>query len=290
MKEALIDGRRFGRNLLVLFLFSLPVLYLGSIAAVFIHEVIGHGCAARVLGGRFTGFGIALDGMGWANIEVKSLPAPRLAAMLASGAACTTVFSLALFTLGTAFGRKPAARFTFIILGFAFMLDGLPYYFWDAIYRAGIGDFSMIWNLYPNDLLRVIVIGLSGLLMAGMIVLFNIWYYRTALSHVSEGNPVNPIGKIALSLMVLLEQALCWFVFDWNQLVPGVGLLPSFAGIAVALAVLIVLVVSPGTVQWREPRESMGRFKGPMIAAWAACFGTMLCIALLLQDGVRLPF
>lgn len=148
MMESLVDRKRFGKNILRLFLFSMPVMYLGAILAVSLHEIVGHGITARLLG--------------------------------------------------------------------------------------GIGDFSMISLFYPDRLLRIAVIALCGFLMSAMIVLFNAWYYRIALRLVEEGRPVGRKRKAAVCLMIFLQQALCWFVYDWNQIVPGVGILPSVLGVAVA--------------------------------------------------------
>jgi hypothetical protein len=289
MMESFIERRRFGRNLLVLIMFSLPVLYLGAILAVSFHEILGHGLAGHLLGGRFKGFGIGLDGMGWGDVDARGFSIPSTTMMLAAGAACTTFFSLLFFSLGRIFKRRLHAQLVFLLLGFAFMLDGLPYYFWDAILLGGIGDFSVIYLLHPNSVLRVVTIALCGPAMAAAIILTNVWYYRLALHLLGEGKTVNRRGRIALSLMIFLQQAFCWFVFDWDQVVPGVGLLPSLAGVAMAGVALLVLILSRATADQEEPRDTAWRFKAPMIAVWTACIGTVLCIALWLQNGVAIP-
>jgi hypothetical protein len=289
MTEALTERGRFGKNLLYLFLFSMPITYLGAILAVFFHEIIGHGLTAQLLGGRFKGFGVALDAMGWADIDAKGLSEQRMAVMYLGGAASTTLFSLLFFAIGLAFRRKTQVRFLFLILGFSFMLDGLPYYFWDAIFLGGIGDFSMINTLYPDAPMRLAVIALCGSLMTAMIFLFNALYYRIALRLVGEGRLVSMKGKVAISLMIFLQQTICWFIFDWDQIVPGVGMLPSVVGAALAAGALHFMILSHASAGREEPIKSTWRYKAPLVAAWAACAATMLCIALWLQNGVNLP-
>jgi hypothetical protein len=286
MRESLEDRGRFGKNLLYLLLFSMPALYLGAILAVSIHEIIGHGFTAQLLGGRFKGFGVALDAMGWADIDAKGLSAQRMAVMYLGGAVSTTLCSLLFFALGLASRRKTQIRFLFLILGFSFMLDGLPYYFWDAVFLGGIGDFSLLNMIYPDKLLRIVVIVLSGILMSAMIILYNAWYYRIALRFVGEGKPVSLKGKSAFSLVILLQQTICWFAFDWNQLVPAVGMLPSLVGVALAAVTLLYLIFSRASAEREESAELTWRFKAPLIAVGTVCAATMLCIALWLQNGV----
>ena len=200
----------------------------------------------------------------------------------------TTLCALSFFALCSAFRKNPAARLAFCILGFAFMLDGLPYYFWDALFLGGIGDFSMVNNIYPGLTLRIGTIALSGLLMSAMIVLFNACYYRIALRFIADAKPASMKAKIACSLLILLQQAICWFVFDWNQLVPGVGLLPSAAGMALAAITLTSMIFS-SVAEREEYQASPWKIKAPLIVAWTACAGTIVCIAFWLQYGVALP-
>jgi hypothetical protein len=91
----------------------------------------------------------------------------------------------------------------------------------------------MIWNYYPSEILRKTVIALSGIgLSAGIITCNAIWFHMGA----------RLIGqKKGLSVMLLALQAICWFAFDWNQIVPGAGLLPSITGMALATGTLAVM-------------------------------------------------
>lgn len=221
------------RRIVALALYMLPLLYVSSILAVCVHEVIGHGLVAQLLGGEFNGFTIKLDGMGWADIDAAGLALPELTAMYLGGAVCTALLCLLFLSLGISKRFSPVTRFTFALLSFGFLLDGFPYYLWDAILLGGIGDYSMIWNYYPSEILRKTVIALSGIgLSAGIIACNTIWFHMGA----------RMIGqKKGLSVMLLALQVMCWFAFDWNQIVPGAGLLPSITGIALATGTLAVM-------------------------------------------------
>ena len=281
-----IDTKRFRQNLGIMSLFSLPVIYLGIILAVFIHEVIGHGLTTMLLGGRFNGFGIAPDGLGWAKVDVSGLPPIRIALVLLGGVLSTTIFSLACFGAYRAFKRRQFAALTCLFFGLTALLDGLPYFFWDAVYLGGIGDFSGIWNLYHREALRLLVIGVSGPLMALVIAWFNVAYYRLAYAWLGEGRQVRLRDRLLIALVILLLQVAGWLEFDWDQLIPGIGLVPSISALAVVLVTLAWIVASyrPGKVTASLP-ERRG-YKIPMLAAWVACAGVVFVILQWLWKGV----
>jgi hypothetical protein len=284
-----VDERRFRRNLWILGLFSLPVTYLGILLAVLIHEVIGHGWTAALLGGRFNGFGILLDGMGWADVELAGLSDLRKALVFLGGAFYTTVFSLLFWTLSMAFKRNYFMRFTFLLWSVICLLDGVPYFFWDAIYLGGIGDFSMIWMLYHNPILRMLSIGLCGPWMAIAIVLFNIHYYEVAYSWLGEGKPIQLKGRVMLALVIFLLQSLGWFSLDWNQLIPGIGPLPNILALVIVLVTLVTQIAFSKIHSFKEPAQEIVPAKTPIIAAWIACAGAVFSILQWLQNGVPIP-
>ncbi len=275
-----IEKSRFRRNLWTMSLFGLPIAYLGIILAVFIHEVAGHGLTALLLGGQFKGFGISLDGMGWADIGIDGFSTLSKALMFAAGGVCTTLLSVLFFGLSLAAGRNYPTALACLFLGVAGLLDGLPYFFWDAIYLGGMGDFSMIWLLYHDRALRVMVIAGCGALMAAGIILFNVRYYKIACAWLGEGPPIHLKERISLALLIFLLQVLAWLGFDWNQLIPGVGLLPGLVAMAIALAALIPVTAFHRIEGLEEPGPGRLQVGGLMWAAWILC---MLVIVLILQ-------
>ncbi len=281
-----VESGRFRRNLLLMTLFSLPVIYLGILLAVCLHEAAGHGLAAILAGGKFDGYGLAVDGLGWARVDLAGLPARSVALVLLAGALASSVFSLVCFGFQRIFRKRRLAAMTFLFLAITALLDGLPYFFWDAVKLGGIGDFSGIWSLYPQEALRALTIGLTGGLMALGIVWFNISYYRLSFTWLGERKRVRPGGRVLFALFILLLQAAGWFSFDWNQLVPGIGLWPSLAGTGLALLTLLPLTV------WWEPKSNQPplperqSFGAPVAAAWILAVGAVFVILNWLQRGL----
>jgi hypothetical protein len=273
---------------LPLFLLAIPLLYLGAVLAVSVHELIGHGLVTRLLGGKFNGFGITLDTMGWAEIDAARLPGRLKALVLLGGAACTIVVSLVFIALGTIVAKGEIARFICLIMGFCFMIDGLPYFFWDAILLGGIGDFSFLYLMYPHGSLRIAVIALCGPLMAGIIFAFNSGYYRIALRVAGGWSRTSARLKAGLAVAILLQQALFWLAFDWNQVVPGAGIAPSLLGLAIAAAALTFSCFRRTGADGFRTLEREPRLGAPLAVAWTACAAAMLCIALFLQNGITL--
>ena len=69
-EDARSDRRAFIRNFAVAVALLVPAAFLGDLLAVAVHELLGHGMAALLLGGDFWGFEIHLDGMGWAHVSL----------------------------------------------------------------------------------------------------------------------------------------------------------------------------------------------------------------------------
>ncbi len=280
-----VESGRFRRNLLLMTLFSLPVIYLGILLAVCLHEAAGHGLAAILAGGKFDGFGLAVDGLGWARVDLAGLPARSVALVLLAGALASSVFSLVCFGFQRIFRKRRLAAMTFLFLAITALLDGLPYFFWDAVKLGGIGDFSGIWSLYPHEALRALTIGLTGATMGLAIVWFNLSYYKLSHAWLGEGKRVRPGDRVLFTLAILLLQATGWFSFDWNQLVPGIGLWPGLAGTGLARLTLLPLAIrwEPASAPAPPPgRHSLGR---PIAAAWILAAGAVFVIVQWLQKG-----
>ena len=285
-RSSYIEDGRFTKNLFTMVIFSLPVIYLSIILAVFIHEVVGHGLITVLLGGQFTGFGIHLDGLGWANIECADLPMLSKILIFFGGAFSTTVFALLSFTLSIMYRKSRFASLAFLLFAVVSLLDGAPYIFWDAIYLSGVGDFSMVWLLYRSDAMRNVLIGFSGLIMLVGIVGFNFQYYRIASRWLGEGKMIKRKGWISFSLLVFLLQAAAWFSFDWDQLIPGVGLLPSVVGVVIALLTILPLVAYHEERSAQEAWSRSSHARAYIGGAWIVCIGVIFMIKKWLQNGI----
>jgi hypothetical protein len=274
------------KRFVAVILYAVPLLYISSILAVSIHEMIGHGLTTRLLGGIFQGATVKLDAMGWADVDPQGFSPAALVTMYAGGAVSTGILTILLFSLGLLKRFGPLVRLTFFLIAFGFLQDGWPYYFWDSIIVGGIGDFSMIRNFYPSATLRFAVTVLSGAGLVSGIVLYNSVGYRLAGSLLGAGFPQDRRRKIIFFSVWLVLQALLWFAFDWNQIVPGVGIFPSVTAIAIA-AVTMLIVETRGLHKIpAQAEKNSGQLKVPLIIAWICCLGTFLTVALWLQNGI----
>lgn len=274
------------KRLLALSLYALPVLYVAAILAVSIHEIIGHGLTTYLLGGIFHGATIRLDGMGWADVDPKGLSSSALALMFLGGAVSTGLFTVLFFGLTLVKRFAPLVRFSLVLAAFAFLLDGFPYYVWDSVFMGGIGDFSMIWNLYPSHGLRIAVAALNGTGMTVGIVMFNVIGYPTAGLLLGRDFMKKSARRGALHAVLLGVQAIFWFGFDWNQIVPGAGVIPSIYGMAIAILTLVILKIkrTRNKVIFDEPEATL--LKKPLIAIWICCAVVVLLITFWLQKGI----
>jgi len=86
---------------------------------VAIHEVIGHGLTAIVVGGDFLGFQLDFDGMGYAYTTVGG-ETWRHILVLSGGVVATSIIGLALLICGYAFRHRPWIALPLIVLSLTF--------------------------------------------------------------------------------------------------------------------------------------------------------------------------
>jgi hypothetical protein len=277
-----------GIKALQILLFSVPVIYIGVILAVFVHEVIGHGLTALFLGGQFKSVSIFLDGLGYASIDVFNLSNPKIAWILLSGAAYTTVFSILFLLLSLAFRKKTFLSIAFLYIAFASLLDGVPYLFWDAISLGGVGDYSLMWTLYPNFAGRIALIILCGSLMLFGIIFFNFLLFKYWGGWMAEEEPFPTKWKTVLCLILVSLQAAGWLSFDWNQLIPGIGVLPSTVAIVLTIISLIILSTYYKFTDDRPPQDYGSNPKRAISLSWFFCIALAITIIIWFQNGVIL--
>lgn len=272
--------RSFG--LLTIYLFA--IAYSAVIAAVFLHEVAGHGLATALLGGDFNGFGVLVDGMGWAKVDVSMLNASGQALMLAAGASVTSIALLLMVALAIRFRRNFFASTALLVIALVFLGDGAPYFFWDAIYRGGIGDASGILTLYPDPLLRILMIVGSGLVLAIGIVGVNVLLMRRIEEHMLPADS-SRVARIIPAIILFALQAVAWLAFDWTQLipVPEIQFLPSLTALILTVLVLVVCVFSK---KQTKPNAASLRFALPVGLSLVAATATAICVVAFLQNGV----
>jgi hypothetical protein len=276
------------KKMIIFSLFSLPVIYIGIIVSVFIHEVFGHGLTAQILGGQFRSFSLSVDGMGFAEIGVSGLSSSMFAIILLSGAFFTTVFSMLFFFLSMVFRKKLFPALTFLFFAYICFLDGIPYFFWDGIYLSGVGDFSLLWTLFPNELARIILVVFCGITMIAGIILFNTLLFRLLGRWLSEEKPLSIKGIIMLSLIILFLQVLGWFAFDWNQLIPGIGILPNIVAIVFSFLSLIPISIFVDIKETQAAHMEASRWRIFALLSWVSCIVVIISVIQWFQKGIQI--
>jgi hypothetical protein len=282
------DKKYFYHNMRLFILFTLPIAYLAIIGAVIVHEIMGHGMITHFLGGKFVGFGILIDGMGWVAIELGTMLPLKQVIVLSAGAFFTNIFSILFFVLSIKMKKYYLLSLTFLYFSFSFLMDGIPYFFWDAIYQGGIGDISQILAQYPNEGLRIIIIIFTGVVGIVGIFLFNYLFMKQITLWLgSKGKPTRKERIVSASVAFII-QTLAWMSFDWYQLipVPGTGVLPVMVPILITLLMLIFLILIHKPEAMQEVARKPIRWKTSIIISWILCIIMIVVIIIWLQFGV----
>jgi len=276
--------------LVVLFIF--PIAYVAEILAVTIHEVLGHGLSAVVFGGSFSGFVIKDDAMGWAFSSLPSNASHWAHILyLGSGVIATTVAGL-LFLWGTLLVRDRAyIHISLLLLSFMCMMDGIPYLLWNSYHPVPPGDLGKIIAIWRvGQLPWAVAIREIFLVIGCLLFCASTAYFYTAIFARMEtlildgGQFCGPSRLWALLLLLGVPGAIAWFTFDWNQLAPGVGILPCVVG---ALSVLIMAFI---LFWFRLKMNSNSSVPPPtwklLAASWGLLAVTVVVIEFWLQHGV----
>ncbi|MHC4407056.1 MAG: M50 family metallopeptidase [Planctomycetota bacterium] len=236
---------------ILLALFLVPIVYIGEILAVAIHEIAGHGLAAVALGGTFDGFVLKWDGMGWAH---SYLP-PDASAMdrifhLAAGVAATTSAGTALLIVAYVVRRRVGTRLCVLLLSGACLMEGISYTLWNSYHPVPPGDIGkiMIWwhvaGLPHASMMRIVLLVVSGIMFLTATFVLCALVFQGIEQALLAGDRLAPHARFWILLLFLVTPGgAAWFLFDWNQLAPGIGWLPCIAGAA-------SMVVSATVLYW----------------------------------------
>jgi hypothetical protein len=281
------------RRAVGLALFVLPVGYVAQILSVAVHEILGHGLTALLLGGRFSGFVLKWDAMGWAFCSLPPAAArSHVVLHFASGIIATTICGLILLGLVFLFRTRLDIQLALLVASFVCLMDGIPYVLWNAYQPLPPGDIGWIVTLSCGQHRPETSVLRWGLLVTGVLLLAGTTFYfcsavfmRMEALILGRGQSVGGSRVLMLLVLLVVPGSVAWFMFDWNQLAPGVGLLPCAVG---ALSV----VATAGLLFWYRPRVEEGTAV-PVIAwhhiavSWAGLIGTVAALALWFQEGVR---
>lgn len=303
------------RRLAEVALLLLPLAYGAYLFTTLVHEAVGHGFVAWFVGGRFDGFTLRLDGMGWAEAYVLNDRTIWRSAMIYAGGIITGFVSgyILLRLAGARVTSKPVRATAMAVIGLSFLLDALPYMFWSSLYETGYGDpvsfieLTALQQGTEQHTLRwmMIVIGCLGTLIAHIAGFSLLTRSITAMIAPYRALTHRQHVLLVLSLLVLPVSVL-WLLFDWDQLVPTSGYWPPVYGIACTLFAgswacrqvstdHIRLVHdedthSPdGTPTQPDPEtvDHPPRLVVPIVLAWAFLLVQVIAIVLWLSDGVK---
>lgn len=280
------DNGDFYKRFFIFLLFVIPIAYIGLISAVFIHETVGHGVGSLVLGGQFEEFVIKPDGMGWAVTPgTDSFSVNKHAMQYLAGPLSTLLFGFIFLGLAWIFKKKLFLSTGFVIVGINCLLEGPPYLFWNAIKAVPPGDVGRVMELIPSPGLRISILIFGGVFTLLGIIFSNIIFYNLGNKWLGNGENIKGLNKWVFLLTLLVVQAGAWFIFDWNQLAPGIGMLPNIIGTIITALTLVWIGL-------REPAKLEDDKTNSWILAttvsWALGIALFISIIFIFQHGVKL--
>ena len=263
-------------RLVLLLLFVLPVGYGGVLLAVTVHEVLGHGLAAVLLGGSFDGFEIHWDAMGYAQTTLPpDVTTSGRVFHLAAGALVTTALG-ALLLWSTRLARRGGLIYLApCLLSCIFVLDGSEYMFWSAYGMTGNGDFARIVRLTDSDAWR------WGFMVSGaLLTVFFLWWPMSLFTRGANlwlwgRQPAGGWRRLLIPLGVALGLVLGMASFDWEQLVPGIGSAPTVVAVILGILTGLILWSAAGRPDEEVERLSMRDAAPHLLTTWGA-FGLLL--------------
>lgn len=226
------------KKAVILALFLAPIVYISQILAVAVHEIIGHGLATASLGGRFDGFVLRSDGMGWV-LSILPLDATKtdMIIFLASGVTATTLAGLIFLILTYVFRKRLSVRLSLLVLSFSLLMEGIPYIFWNSYHPVPPGDIGQIITLWHNAQLPGEIRICAFLVVISGFVFFTMTFFLYALlfqgieEALLAGGRFSPKERFwTLLIFLAVPGSAVWFMFDWNQIAPGIGVVPCVVG------------------------------------------------------------
>jgi len=281
------------RRAAALVLFALPLLYVATIFSTAVHEILGHGLSAVLLGGDFSGFTLRWDAMGWAFSDLPA-EAPRLHQILqlAAGVIATTVCGALLWGLVLFFRKRPDIQLVLLVGASILLVDGISYAFWNAYHPVAPGDIGRIIALCGGPQSSEVMILRWGLLAAGGALLAGVTFclgiaafVRIETLILKEGQFTGTSRPLALFFLLVLPGSAAWFVFDWNQVAPGIGFVPNVAGALSVFAVAVMLFWYRPRLKYAGPVPSITRRH--VLLSWTCLLATVVSLLLWFSDGVR---
>lgn len=259
--------------------FALPLAYVGSVAAVVVHEVLGHGLTAAALGGTLRRFWVQLDLMGAAT---TSSPPEHRVPVLAAGVVASTLVGAVLVMLARRV-RGPWLGLALAVVAAGCLHEGPPYALWNTVFDAGSGDMARLLSLVDRERVRpwLLVLSMTAL-VAGT------WFAHLAIFRRCEDllGPLSRGRAIALGVGMALVVTIGYGVFDWAALLGRSTPWPTLGALALGLLVAAGLVALRRAEVPTRSRPPAPAWRA-VACAWTATGATVVAIALWLSHGVR---
>lgn len=212
----------------------LPAAYAGFLFDVLVHEAVGHGGTALILGGSFKGMVIQWDGMGWAWANAApGAPVWHELAILAGGVASSAFVGIILLIAAASLRRRLILCTILLLFALNCVLSSQSYLLWNSYHPVPPGDFGRIHVYLDSPPLRYfsMIVGATVLLAATLGGAA--FYFDRCLLWIGQGRPVMGQPRVILVLLlIIVPGCVGWFLFDWDQIAPGIGSLPQYAGAA----------------------------------------------------------
>ncbi len=273
-------------------LFLLPIEYVAEILSVAVHEILGHGLSAMLLGGKFYGFILKWDAMGWAYAVLPTTAPPSHHIFyLASGVIAEIICGVIVLGLVFQLSERSDIQLALLVVSFVFLISGISYVLWNSYHPVPPGDIGRIITLSSGQqppetsAVRWILFALGILFFGGT----TFYFYKSIFIRIEElflngGQFTGKSRLLALFFFLALPGSISWFTFDWNQLAPGIGLLPCVVGALSVVAMAVILF-------WYRPRSIHKEYIHSItwrhvVVSCACLIATVIALALWFEDGV----
>ena len=287
-----ISKKGLCRRTIFFVLFVLPIVYVAEILGVAVHEILGHGLSTILLGGKFFGFILKWDAMGWAFSYIPpDTPLSYHICYLASGIIVTTILGGIIFGLVFLFNKRIDIQLTLIVISFVCLMDGIPYLVWNSYHPVLPGDIGRIIALLTSQkytgasAIRWILFTIGIVLFIGITFNFCISFFSRIEKLILNGEQFTGKSRIlGLVFYLVLPVSVGWLTFDWNQLTPGIGRLPNMVGVISVVAAAMLLF-------WYRPQLKNNGILCPItlkhiIISWICLIIAVIAIVLWFKDGI----
>ena len=224
----------FRQRTVPLLAFAVPWAYAVYLGAVLVHEVLGHGMTAWIVGGRFTGMSIRLDGGGWARADGGDLQWVVTAAGSIVGVATGTLF----LWLSTHLRARYLLRLALLLWGLMMVINDTSYPFWGSLFAGRPSDYGRLVYMADSGVVRYGLAAFWGAGFLAAMILGNRMLFRAIEDY------LGPLDRRHAAFVAVLFGALggaAWFAFDWTPLVEGAGTIPNVVGALLQAAVAVWL-------------------------------------------------